>query len=586
VTVFPARPAALPALRDLGEIVIGDFLKKPRDVFDLYELDPFGRLESLPDGVRELTGIRSIRLGKSKIAQLPPWLADLPNLRTIDARNSPLTSVPPLPRVHLALDVESLLKCVSTLKFSMVHAIKVTPKASSQAINFVTDLSSSGQLNLSSLSIVAPFRQGNDARQIKQFWAQIPALERSIGEILALQPNLQELRVVGFFLSEIPATLRAARGLKRLSLNGTWHGPVPDWLFDLPHLSFLELVHNGISRIPSKIANARQLTSLNLSHNPLTAVPSGIWDLGGLVTLDLLSCPIQSIPSDILRLESLKNLRIGPDPAPHFSKPQVPPGMVVPPPEVVANGLEAIKSYWQQRQESGKDYLSEAKLLIVGEPGAGKTSLAKKILDPDYTLDHTEASTEGIDVLAWYFPAAVRIVEADGEHLLERDFRVNVWDFGGQEIYHSTHQFFLTKRSVYVLVSDERREDTDFQYWLEVINLLSAGSPLLVVQNRKHGRTQALDLGTLRESYPTPGRHAQRGPVRQLGADGCRRPDPPRAGVAAAHRHRAAQDLARRTTGAGGRPSQLHQRRGILRDLPGARVHRSQEHAAARRLPA
>jgi hypothetical protein len=26
-------------------------------------------------------------------------------------------------------------------------------------------------------------------------------------------------------------------------------------------------------------------------------------------------------------------------------------------------------------------------------------------------------------------------------------FRVNIWDFGGQQIYHATHQFFLTKRS-------------------------------------------------------------------------------------------------------------------------------------------
>ncbi|WP_347242416.1 hypothetical protein [Nostoc sp. FACHB-888] len=29
-----------------------------------------------------------------------------------------------------------------------------------------------------------------------------------------------------------------------------------------------------------------------------------------------------------------------------------------------------------------------------------------------------------------------------------REFRVNIWDFGGQEIYHATHQFFLTRRSL------------------------------------------------------------------------------------------------------------------------------------------
>ncbi|MET0426796.1 MAG: COR domain-containing protein, partial [Actinoplanes sp.] len=73
---------------------------------------------------------------------------------------------------------------------------------------------------------------------------------------------------------------------------------------------------------------------------------------------------------------------------------------------------------------------------------------------------------------------------------------------GGQEIYHATHQFFLTKRSLYVLVTDERKEDTDFNYWLDVVNLLSGGSPLILVRNRKQGRTQSIDLGALRQDYP------------------------------------------------------------------------------------
>ena len=60
---------------------------------------------------------------------------------------------------------------------------------------------------------------------------------------------------------------------------------------------------------------------------------------------------------------------------------------MVPPPEIVAQGLEAIRRYWLQERDAGVDYLTEAKLLVVGESGAGKTSLAKKILDPDYELD-------------------------------------------------------------------------------------------------------------------------------------------------------------------------------------------------------
>jgi GTPase SAR1 family protein len=174
----------------------------------------------------------------------------------------------------------------------------------------------------------------------------------------------------------------------------------------------------------------------------------------------------------------------------------------LPPPEVATQGEEAIDNYWVQGREAGIDFLTEAKLLIVGEPGAGKTTLAKKILNRAYILQPTEASTEGIDVLAWHFPAAVRINRDGREQVLKRTFRVNIWDFGGQEIYHATHQFFLTKRSTYVLVTDDRKEDTDLEYWLEVVDLLSGGSPLIVVQNCKQGRRRALNLGALRRRYP------------------------------------------------------------------------------------
>ena len=37
------------------------------------------------------------------------------------------------------------------------------------------------------------------------------------------------------------------------------------------------------------------------------------------------------------------------------------------------------------------------------------------------------------------------------------EIRLNMWDFGGQEIMHATHQFFLTKRSLYVLVGLSRK---------------------------------------------------------------------------------------------------------------------------------
>ena len=134
--------------------------------------------------------------------------------------------------------------------------------------------------------------------------------------------------------------------------------------------------------------------------------------------------------------------------------------------------------------------LYEAKLLIIGEGGAGKTSLAKKIEDENYKLKPEEKSTEGIDVIQWKF------TQPNG-----KEFRVNIWDFGGQEIYHQTHQFFLTKRSLYVLVADTRRENTDFYWWMKVAELLSENSPILIIKNEKQNRQCEVNERQLRGNF-------------------------------------------------------------------------------------
>lgn len=70
-------------------------------------------------------------------------------------------------------------------------------------------------------------------------------------------------------------------------------------------------------------------------------------------------------------------------------------------------------------------------MLIVGEGRAGKTSLLRRLYQPDQPLPDEDETTKGIDIHRHDFPLA------NG-----RTFRLNVWDFGGQQIYHATHQFF------------------------------------------------------------------------------------------------------------------------------------------------
>jgi len=185
---------------------------------------------------------------------------------------------------------------------------------------------------------------------------------------------------------------------------------------------------------------------------------------------------ITNLPEFMTKLSNLKNLDLRGNP------------LVTPPLEIAEKGIEAIRDYFQQVKQDS-DYLYEAKLLIVGEAGAGKTTLAQKIQNPDYQLQE-EDSTRGIDIIPWYFP-----------YNNQRDFRMNIWDFGGQEIYHATHQFFLTKRSLYTLVVDTRKEDTDFYYWLNIVELLSDNSPLLIIKNEKQDREREINERGLRGQF-------------------------------------------------------------------------------------
>ncbi len=272
---------------------------------------------------------------------------------------------------------------------------------------------------------------------------------------------------------------------------------IPDWVAELQQLATLSFYMNKLESLPSSLASLPRLRRIYLNTNRFAEVPDVLFRVRWLAELDVgwrewagSTALIKQIPAAILQLKNLRTLEVRGQP------------IETPPPEVVRKGVSAIKNYWRQRQEVGVDYLCEAKLLIIGEAGAGKTSLVQKIRDPSYGLKPSEPSTEGIEVVHWGFPTAIHVKRRGKEKVLKREFRVNIWDFGGQEVYHATHQFFLTRRSLYALVADDRKEDTDFNYWLQVVELLSERSPLLIVQNEKQDRRRDINLGSLRARFP------------------------------------------------------------------------------------
>uniref|UniRef100_UPI0039C6FCBA COR domain-containing protein n=1 Tax=Calothrix sp. CCY 0018 TaxID=3103864 RepID=UPI0039C6FCBA len=289
--------------------------------------------------------------------------------------------------------------------------------------------------------------------------------------------------------SSLPAEIGQLTNLQSLELYENQLSSLPAEIGQLTNLQSLHLGSNKLSSLPAEIGQLTNLQSLKLWDNKLNSLLGEIGQLTNLQSLDLRNNQLSSLPQTIKKLINLRTLDL--------------PGNPVPiPPEILGtkvrerefrklgNVSEILDFYFRVQDPSETEPLYEAKLLIIGEGGAGKTSLAKKIEDENYKLKSDEESTEGIDVIQWKFPLP------NG-----KEFRVNIWDFGGQEIYHQTHQFFLTKRSIYVLVADTRTENTDFYWWLKVAELLSDNSPILIIKNEKQDRQCQVNERQLRGEF-------------------------------------------------------------------------------------
>ena len=134
--------------------------------------------------------------------------------------------------------------------------------------------------------------------------------------------------------------------------------------------------------------------------------------------------------------------------------------------------------------------LNEAKVILVGQGAVGKTSLVKRLMTDEF--DPEEQKTEGIDIKRW------------GVKVGRQEVQLNVWDFGGQEIMHATHQFFLTKRSLYLLVLDSRLDEAAnrLEYWLKMIQAFGEQAPVIVVCNKSDQGAMSLNWQGLQEKYP------------------------------------------------------------------------------------
>jgi Leucine-rich repeat (LRR) protein len=232
-----------------------------------------------------------------------------------------------------------------------------------------------------------------------------PKIKAKIEHAKRHELGLLELR--NFGLTEIPAEIFECTELVSLNLGND---------------DFCSAdMKNKIQIIPDEIKRLTKLSKIDLSHNELRTVSESLITLKSLEYLHLNGNKLVDIPSKVVSMPSLKKLLLEDNPFEML------------PPEIIARGIDSIRNFFKELDE--KDYLYEAKLLIVGEGRVGKTCIANALINKDYELSESE-STEGIHINRWIIPQN-EVVQFNPK--IQRDLQINIWDFGGQEIYHSTH---------------------------------------------------------------------------------------------------------------------------------------------------
>ena len=134
-----------------------------------------------------------------------------------------------------------------------------------------------------------------------------------------------------------------------------------------------------------------------------------------------------------------------------------------------------------QSQSSVRDEVrySNAKVLLVGDPGVGKTTMAKRLASNVW--EPTESPTG-----TWATQWKLRV---DSE---EREREIWLWDLGGQTDFRLIHQLYMEDTALAIVVFDGQTEDLFEE--LEQWDQISRAQPVdpLVNCSLPHASTQEL----------------------------------------------------------------------------------------------
>jgi len=328
--------------------------------------------------------------------------------------------------------------------------------------------------NLGLESLPAELWELTNLKKLSLFSNNLTALPNEIRQLA----DLVSLNLSDNQLATLPSDIFQLTQLKDIRLWVNKLTDLPPAIGKLVNLKTLYLADNQLATLPPEIFGLVQLKVLYLSENKLTDLSPEIEKLVNLETLSLNENQLAALPREILNLRFLKELGLHNTPLSSIALPV----------ELLYGDAQQILSFYKKLWEEGGRPLGEARVLVVGQPSVGKTSLVRRLIDGEF--NEKEDSTMTVNM---------RVLPTGASKAL-------VWDFGGQEYMHATHPFFFSQRCLYLLVINVRdeKDQNRLEYWLQTIRSYGADSPVIVVANKadKNGHPMDIRQRQLKREYP------------------------------------------------------------------------------------
>lgn len=281
-------------------------------------------------------------------------------------------------------------------------------------------------------------------------------------------PNIDRLEVYGLeIIDDTDATYKNL-SLRIFYLRGSDTSNIK-FLIKFPLIQSLYITYCNIENIEI-LEKLNDLKDINLSGNKIIDIPP--------ILAQRFIIKADEEQSD---LKDTSYLIVGNNP------------LISPPIEIVERGESAVGPYFNSMLGEMEE-LNEAKIIFLGNGEVGKTSLMKALSGQAFNTE--EATTHGINICRYSVP----INE-------QRTIVASIWDFGGQQIMHATHQLFLSRRCIYVLVINDRRDDLQqeqkIEYWLQQVQTFGGDSKVLIVRNKSDMFSlNNVPEGKLKEKFP------------------------------------------------------------------------------------